>query len=196
MMIQLQNFSLASPKVLAKYTPVSRDRSKLSYTSDGPMAARKLLLARRLVEAGVRCVSVSISDFDTHASNNERRPILDHALHALITDLDERGMLDRVTVVAWGEFGRMPKINPKGGRDHWPRVAMDIMAGGGLPSGAVLGATDRYAGEATERPIHYQDVVATLYHQLGIDPAAAQIHDPTGRPQFLVDEGCPIAELI
>lgn len=184
------------PKVLAKYTPVSRDRSKLSYTSDGPMAARKLLLARRLVEAGVRCVSVSISDFDTHASNNERRPILDHALHALITDLDERGMLDRVTVVAWGEFGRMPKINPKGGRDHWPRVAMDIMAGGGLPSGAVLGATDRYAGEATERPIHYQDVVATLYHQLGIDPAAAQIHDPTGRPQFLVDEGCPIAELI
>lgn len=103
------------PKVLAKYTPVSRDRSKLSYTSDGPMAARKLLLARRLMEAGVRCVSVSISDFDTHASNNERRPILDHALHALITDLDERGMLDRVTVVAWGEFGRMPKINPKGG---------------------------------------------------------------------------------
>jgi uncharacterized protein (DUF1501 family) len=123
-------------------------------------------------------------------------PLMDHALYALITDLEERGMLDRVTVVAWGEFGRTPKINAKGGRDHWPRVAMAMMAGGGLPGGAVLGGTDRYAGEAVERPIHYQDVVATLYHQLGIDPTQALLEDPTGRPQFILDEGRPIAELI
>lgn len=187
------------PKMLERYTPkLSGDQ--LSYTSEGPMAARKLLLARRLVEAGVRCVSVSISDFDTHANNNQRMeqlgPITDHALHALITDLDERGMLDDVTVLAWGEFGRTPKINPKGGRDHWPRVAMGLMAGGGMPGGVVLGSTDRYAGEATDRPIHYQDVIATLYHQLGIDVASARLQDPSGRPQFLVDEGQPIAELV
>ncbi len=195
--MDLQN---EDPAMLARYTPELKGKSKLSYTSEGPMAARKLLLARRLIEAGVRCVSVSISDFDTHAENNDRMsqlgPITDHALHALITDLSERGMLDDVTVVAWGEFGRTPKINPKGGRDHWPRVAMAIMAGGGLEGGQVLGATDRYAGEAIERPIHYQDVIATLYHQLGIDPAATVLQDPTGRPQFLVDEGRPIPELV
>lgn len=188
------------PKMLARYTPQIAGENRLSYTSEGPVAARKLLLARRLVEAGVRCVSVSISDFDTHASNNERMsqlgPITDHALHALITDLGDRGMLEDVTVIAWGEFGRTPKINSEGGRDHWPRVAMAIMAGGGLPGGAVLGATDRYAGEATERPIHYQDVIATLYHQLGLDPTAAMLQDPTGRPHYLVDEGRPIAELV
>jgi hypothetical protein len=189
------------PKMLARYTaPVSSSNPGTKfYTSEGPQAGRKLLLARRLIEAGVRCVSVSISDFDTHSNNNDRMrqlgPIVDHALHALITDLRDRGMLDDVTVLAWGEFGRTPKINPEGGRDHWPRVAMGIMAGGGLPGGAVLGATDRYAGEATERPIHYQDVIATLYYQLGIDPAAT-LSDPTGRPQFLVDQGQPISELI
>ena len=189
------------PKMLARYTAPgsASDAGTKFYTSEGPQAGRKLLLARRLIEAGVRCVSVSISDFDTHSNNNVRMqqlgPIVDHALHALITDLRDRGMLDNVTVLAWGEFGRTPKINPEGGRDHWPRVAMGIMAGGGLPGGAVLGATDRYAGEAIDRPIHYQDVIATLYHQLGIDPTAT-LTDTTGRPQFLVDQGQPIAELV
>ncbi|NCF91388.1 MAG: DUF1501 domain-containing protein [Verrucomicrobiaceae bacterium] len=189
------------PKMLDRYTaPVSSSNPGTKfYTSEGPQAGRKLLLARRLIEAGVRCVSVSISDFDTHSNNNSRMrqlgPIVDHALHALITDLRDRGMLDSVTVLAWGEFGRTPKINPEGGRDHWPRVAMGIMAGGGMPGGVVLGATDRYAGEATERPIHYQDVIATLYHQLGID-SATTLTDPTGRPQFLVAQGTPIAELV
>lgn len=187
------------PKMLERYTAPISDSGQKFYTSEGPQAGRKLLLARRLIEAGVRCVSVSISDFDTHSKNNDRMrqlgPILDHALHALITDLKDRGMLDNVTVLAWGEFGRTPKINPEGGRDHWPRVAMGIMAGGGLPGGAVLGATDRYAGEATDRPIHYQDVIATLYHQLGID-LGTTLTDTSGRPQFLVGEGRPIAELV
>ena len=171
-----------------------------SYTSDGPDAAKKLLLARRLVEAGVRCVSVSISDFDTHKNNDARMrqlvPIVDHALWALVTDLGERGMLDDVTVLAWGEFGRTPKVNKDGGRDHWPKVAMGIMAGGGMDGGQVIGATDKNAAEAIDRPVHYQDVIATLYQKLGIDVGAVTIEDPTGRPQYLVDRGTPIAELI
>ena len=187
------------PRVLERYTPRVSDQLA-SYTSEGPQAARKLLLARRLVESGVRCVSVSISDFDTHQKNAARMrqlgPIIDHALHALITDLDERGMLEDVTVVAWGEFGRSPQVNKDGGRDHWPKVAMGIMAGGGMPGGQVIGATDRIAAEAIERPVHYQDVIATLYHKLGIDARAETVTDPTGRPQYLVDRGMPIAELV
>ena len=104
-------------------------------------------------------------------------------------------MLDDVTVLAWGEFGRTPKPNEKAGRDHWPRVAMGIMAGGGMPSGFALGATDKYAGEATDRPVHYQDVVATLYHNLGINPNTTTVTDPTGRPQYLTELGHPISEL-
>ena len=186
-------------RVIDRYTP--EPISDLAFTTaEGPKAARKLLLSRRLVEAGVRCVSVSISDFDTHSSNFPRMkqlvPIVDHALHALITDLEERGMLDDVTVIAWGEFGRTPKINSKGGRDHWPKVAMGIMAGGGMPGGLVLGATDKYAAEATDRPIHYQDVIATLYHKIGIDPHATTVEDPTGRPQYLLTSGHPIPELV
>ncbi len=188
------------PKVLARYTPPLENQSAASYTSEGPMAARKLLLARRLVEAGVRCVSVSISDFDTHQKNFPRikllAPIVDHALHALITDLGERGMLDDVTVVAWGEFGRTPKVNNKGGRDHWPKVSMGIMAGGGMRVGQVIGSTDRIAAEATSRPVHYQDVIATLYHNLGINPRQTTVTDPTGRPQYLVEKGRPISELV
>ena len=188
------------PRVMERYTPSLREEGKRFYTSEGPTAGRKLLLARRLVEAGVRCVSVSISDFDTHSDNFPRikqlGPLIDHALHALITDLEERGMIDDVTIVAWGEFGRTPKINAKGGRDHWPRVAMAMMAGGGMQVGQVLGATDRYAGEAIAQPVHYQDIIATLYHQLGINPNTTTIQDPTGRPQYLVEQGQPIEALV
>ncbi len=188
------------PRVLAKYTPEMRIDSLAQTTAEGPMAARKMLMARRLIEAGARVVSVSISDFDTHRNNNARMeqlgPIVDHALWALITDLDERGMLNDVTIIAWGEFGRTPKVNSNGGRDHWPKLSMGIMAGGGMNCGQVIGATDRSAAEATERPVHFQDVMATLYHNLGIDPKAAQVIDPTGRPQYVVDEGEVIRELV
>jgi hypothetical protein len=188
------------PKVVARYVPPMQEAKLASYTSEGPDAAKKLLLARRLVEAGVRVVSVSISDFDTHSNNFPRMktlvPIVDHALAALVEDLGERGMLDDVTVLAWGEFGRTRKINEKGGRDHWPKVAMGLMAGGGMNVGQVIGATDRYASEAIERPVHYQDVVATLYHNLGIDPHATTVTDSTGRPQYLLKQGRPIRELV
>ncbi|MEZ6090562.1 MAG: DUF1501 domain-containing protein [Pirellulaceae bacterium] len=169
-------------------------------TSEGPEAAKKLLLARRLVEAGVRVVSVSISDFDTHQKNFPRLrhllPIVDTAIAGLITDLDQRGMLEDVSVVIWGEFGRTPKINSKGGRDHWPRVSPAILAGGKMNVGQVIGGTDRWAGEATSQPVTFEDVIATLYHNLGINPHQTTITDSRGRPQYLVDRGQPIKELV
>lgn len=185
--------------VLEHYTPNMKLAGKRSYTSEGPDAVLKLLLARRLVEAGVRVVSVSLSDFDTHSDNNIRMqqlgPLFDFGFHALVTDLESRGLLDDVTVLAWGEFGRTPRVNAKGGRDHWPELSMGMMAGGGLIGGTVLGATDRIAGEVIDRPVAYADVVATLYHQIGIDPSTI-IHDLTGRPHVLMDRGEVMRELL
>ena len=160
----------------------------------------KFLLARRLIEAGVRVVSLTISDFDTHSKNFPRvrqmAPIIDQGLTALVEDLDQRGMLDDVTIVAWGEFGRTPRINKNGGRDHWPRVSPALIVGGGCQAGQVIGKTDRQAGAPTERPIHSKDVFATLYHNLGIDASKTTIDDTNGRPQYLLDNGDPIRELV
>jgi len=193
------DLSREDPKVVRMYT-AGPDSVKRFYTSESPEGSKKLLLARRLVEAGVRCVSVSISDFDTHSDHFNRMrqvlPILDVALSALVTDLEQRGMLDDVTVIAWGEFGRTPKINRKAGRDHWPRVSPAIVTGGGLQRGVIVGETDRYAGEVTSRPVHFQEVMATLYHTLGIDPGHVTIDDATGRPQYLLDHGEPMPELL
>jgi len=192
------DLSKEDPRVLQRYTAATPTTARFT-TADNEHSMKKLLLARRLVEAGVRCVSVSFSDFDTHSRNFDRMrhmlPILDLGLHALMTDLEERDMLDDVTIVAWGEFGRTPKVNPRAGRDHWPRVGMGLLAGGGMRTGQVIGATDRTAATATARPVHYQDVFATLYRNLGIDANRTTILDPTGRPQFLVSEGQPLPEV-
>ena len=183
---------------LARYTPPPIS-GKLFETAEDERSARKLLIARRLVEAGVRCVSVSFSDFDTHSNNTPRMrqlvPIVDHAVHALVTDLEERGMLDRVAVVLWGEFGRTPKINREGGRDHWPEVSPAWMCGGGISGGRAIGATDKTGSRVVERPVSWQDMFATLYRTLGIDAAQTVLKDPTGRPQFALDTGKPIHEL-
>ena len=194
------DLSREDPRVLERYTPVAPILGKQSTTSDSPLAARKLLIARRLVEAGVRCVSVSLSDFDTHSDNFPRMrhlgPILDHALWALVTALEERGMLEDVTILAWGEFGRTPKVNSKGGRDHWPQASMGIMAGGGMNVGQVIGSTDKTASTVTSRPLQYRDVIATLYHNLGIDCSSATVTDFSGRPRYLLDDASPIRELV
>ena len=189
------------PAMLARYTAPGDTTDDLEhYTSEGPLAARKFLLARRLIEAGVRVVSISISDFDTHSSNYPRMrqvlPVVDHGLTTLVSDLEERGMLDDVSIVAWGEFGRTPKINEKGGRDHWPRVGPCLLAGGGMRTGQVIGETDRYAAEPRSRPVTYKDVFCTLYHNLGIDARHLTLLDPQGRPQFVLDEGEPIREVV
>lgn len=194
------DFNREDPRVLERYT-LQATAGMPNYTSEGPESTRKFLLARRLLDAGVRCVSLSISDFDTHAGNFPRLrhilPIVDHGLSSLIADLEERGQLNDVMVVAWGEFGRTPRIDPKsGGRHHWPQVGPAILAGGGLRGGQVVGQTDRTASTVVSRPVHYKDVFATVYHHLGIDPHRTAITDPQGRPQHLLDEGQPIRELI
>lgn len=189
------------PRVLAHYTPRTDSSFNRSKTSDGPEAVRKFLLARRLIEAGVRCVSISISDFDTHSDNFSTLryilPVVDQGLFALVTDLEERGRLNDVSIVVWGEFGRTPRIDPKtGGRHHWPEVGPALLAGGGMRTGQVLGVTDRTASTPVARPIRYQDVVGTLYHNLGIDARQTTIVDTQGRPQYLLDQGEPIRELV
>ncbi len=194
------NLEHEDPEILARYTaPAGTGRQ--STTSEGPESVRKFLLARRLIEAGARCVSVSISDFDTHSDNFPRLrnllPIVDFGLHALVTDLEERGLLPQVTIVVWGEFGRTPRIDPKtGGRHHWPQVGPALLAGGGLKTGQIIGSTDRTGDDVASRPVTYQDIFATLYHTLGIDARTTTIDDPTGRPQYLLDHGMPLRELI
>jgi len=194
------DLSQEDSRSLERYALGATDGEPASTTSDRPNATLKFLLARRLVEAGARCISISISDFDTHSNNFPRMrkllPIFDHGLAALLADLEQRGMLDDVSIVCWGEFGRTPTVSKNGGRDHWPAVGMALMAGGGIRAGQVLGETDRYAAAAISRPIHYQDVFATLYHNLGINARATTIVDPTGRPQYLLDRGEPIRELL
>ncbi|MSR58163.1 MAG: DUF1501 domain-containing protein [Planctomycetaceae bacterium] len=191
-----------SPRVVARYAMRGGGQTESPIeTSDGASWPKKLLMARRLIEAGVRCVSLSLSDFDTHTANFQRMrhllPILDHGLHAFISDLSERGMLDDVSIVAWGEFGRTPKVDVKTiGRHHWPNVGMALLAGGGMQTGQVIGSTDRTASIAASRPVHYQDVFATLYHNLGIDLADARLIDTSGRPQMLIDAGQSIKELV
>ena len=194
------DFTREDPRILDRYT-LQATAGAPNFTSEGPESTRKFLLARRLLDAGVRCVSLSISDFDTHSANFPRLrhllPIVDHGLSSLITDLEERGQLDDVLIIAWGEFGRTPRIDPKtGGRHHWPQVGPAILAGGGLRGGQVIGQTDRTASVVVSRAVHYKDVFATIYHHLGIDPHRTALTDPQGRPQHLLDEGQPIRELI
>lgn len=184
--------------MVARYSMPMQEK-KHSRTSEDGNAGKKLLIARRLIEAGVRCVSVSFSDFDTHEGNFARMrqllPIVDNAIHALITDLAERGMLGDVAIVAWGEFGRTPRIDPKtSGRHHWPEVSPAFLAGGGMKSGQAIGATDHHGGRVVSRPVSFQDVFASLYKTLGID-SNTTINDPNGRPQHLLDKGIPIREL-
>jgi uncharacterized protein (DUF1501 family) len=162
---------------------------------------RALLQARRLVEAGVAVVTVAFHDWDTHRYNfttlRQLLPPLDQAVTALITDLDRRGLLGDVAVLIGGEFGRAPRIGDvtPDGRSHWPEAGFLWLAGGGLRTGQVLGATDARGERAVGRPIRIQNVLATLYHVLGIDPAAT-FRDHNGRPQYVLEDREPVAGLL
>ena len=166
----------------------------------GPHWMDQFLMARRLIEAGVRCVTLSFGSWDRHGANFSRLPTQlakpDQGITALVQDIHDRGLQDDVSVVAWGEFGRTPKINKSAGRDHWPRVSCGLLAGGGMRTGQVIGSTNRLGEVPKDRPVHYQNVFATLYRQLGIDPANTTVTDPAGRPQYLVDHRDPVHELI
>jgi hypothetical protein len=189
---------------LSRESPRVRERygtgRPYQYQFDGHVTNNEhFLVARRLVEAGVRSVTLSFGRWDSHGRNfdlvRDHGGKLDQCLSALIEDLDVRGMLDDVTVVVWGEFGRTPRINNNAGRDHWPRVSCALLAGGGMRTGQVIGATNRLGEFATSRPVSFPEVFATIYRNLGIDVATTTIPDPTGRPQHLTD-GTPLREVI
>lgn len=165
---------------------------------------RSCLVARRLVEAGVGVVTVpwvfkqSEQNFDTHNKHFPKMkdmllPPVDRAFSALLEDLEQRGLLDE-TLVAWtGEFGRTPRINGNGGRDHWGRVYSTVLAGGGIRGGRVYGSSDKQGGVPADSPVHVSDFFATMYHALGYG-ADTSVKDPTGRPHYIV-QGNPILEL-
>lgn len=185
------------PKIVEMYgkgDPKNRD-------DGGPKLMEHFLVARRLVEAGARVVTLAFSRWDHHGKNGEAlkqdTPMLDQGLSALIDDLYARGLEKDVSVVVWGEFGRTPKINDKAGRDHWPKVSGALLFGGGMRTGQVIGSTTRDAGEADSRPVQFGEVFATLYHNMGINVNEATVPDLSGRPMHLVEPGCqPMKELI
>ena len=206
---QQQAFGVLSSSALATALDVSREpqgvRDSYGYGTEAiqgdaaPRLTQQFLAARRLVEAGVRCVTISYSFWDFHGSNfrlcRENLPDLDQGVTALVNDLHQRGLDKDVTVLVWGEFGRTPTINKDGGRDHWPNVSCALLAGGGLRTGQVIGSTNRTAAEVRDRPVRFEEVHATLYNRLGINPQTT-LNDLAGRPQFLTDHHPPLAELV
>jgi uncharacterized protein (DUF1501 family) len=161
-----------------------------------------VLLARRLVEAGVRFVTVSrgFNVYDHHKDifpllGNVFLPELDRAYSALLEDLHQRGMLDSTIVIVTGEFGRTPEINAGGGRDHWPTAFSLTMAGGGITGGRVYGSTDDRGGFVKDNPVQVADIVATLYKKLGIDPDKEYVSN-IGRPVKIGNNGKPLEFLM
>jgi len=220
--INQQAFSILSSSKVAQALDISREdprvRDRYGISSarvpvnGGPKLLEQFLVARRLVEAGARCVTLAFSqwpleresrgghNWDWHFGNFRKAritlPLLDQGLSALIQDLDARNMLDDVSVVAWGEFGRTPRINGSAGRDHWPQLSGCLLAGGGMRTGQAIGTSNRFAEVPKDRPVHYREVFATLYHQLGIPQVQHEtLNDRGGRPFYVVDYP-PIGELI
>ncbi len=196
---------------LEREDPRVRDRygrgaiENAGYGDAGPLMNDYFLTARRLVEAGARVVTLAYGRWDWHGrphgtnfeNARDHLPLFDQGLTALLDDLHERGLDEDVSVVVWGEFGRTPVINKNGGRDHWPQVGCAMLAGGGMKTGQVIGATNRLGEFPKERPVHFQEVFATLYQNLGIDVSRTTIPDVGGRPQFLVDPIYPpLPELV
>ena len=192
----LTSSQLSAALDVTREDPKTRERygqgDPTNYGDGAPRNLEHFLIARRLVEAGARCVTLNFGRWDFHSNNfsefkNTHGPLFDQGMSALVEDLAERGLDRDVSVVAWGEFGRTPVINKDAGRDHWPAVGCGLLAGGGLKTGQVIGATDRLGGEAVDRPVHFGEVLATLYRQLGIDPNQTVVRDLAGRPHYLVD---------
>jgi hypothetical protein len=194
---------------------VSRESAEIRAKYGDHDWAKQVLLARRLVESGVSFVTIDLSNhgasgtWDTHGDNippyggiwNGLRPLLpvfDHLLTTLVDDLQERGLLDDVLVLAMGEFGRTPQIGTQGssdGRNHWPIVMSMTMAGGGMKHGQIIGSTDKIAGEIKDRPVTPGDLGATIFRHMGV-PLDISYTDNRGRPRFVLEEGEPIGELV
>ena len=200
----LTSSRLADALDLSKEDPAVRERygkgSPKNYGDGAPRNLEHFLMARRLVEAGARVVTLNFGRWDFHSNNHNTArdthlPLFDRGLATLIADIYERGLGDDVSVVAWGEFGRTPRINKTAGRDHWPQVGGGLIAGGGMQTGQVIGSTDRLGGVPKDRPVHFGEVFATLYRNLGLDPASMKLPDLSGRPQFIVDKHSPMPEV-
>lgn len=196
------DISREDPKILKRYGIGNEATGGSSKNvNDGPpIWNEQILLCRRLIEVGVRCVTLGYGRWDYHGRNfsqmRERLPILDYGLSALITDLKERDLIDDVTVLVCSEFGRTPKVNGKAGRDHWPKANCALLAGGGLRTGQVIGSTTADAGYPDDRPVKFQEIFATLYHQLGIDPKGF-IRNDNDFPIKLLDQNpAPLHELV
>jgi len=197
------DLSREDPRVVARY---GTGNPKIFMDDNGaPRVPQSLLMARRLIEAGARVVTLNYSKWDWHGGANnsifkregEDFPPFDQCVSALVEDLHQRGLDQDCTVVVMGEFGRTPKISDQVGRDHWPQVNCALLAGGGMKTGQVIGATDRIAGEAKSRPVTFAELFATLYHNLGIGVNQTTIQDLNGRPQYLVeDQAQPLKELV
>jgi hypothetical protein len=194
------DLSKEDPRIVERY-----GKSDTEFQRDGaPRMVENFCLARRLVEAGARYVALNYSRWDWHGNDGmnfpksrEEFPLLDGALAALITDLHERGLDRDVSVVVWGEFGRTPKINKNNSRDHWPRANSCLVFGGGMRTGQVIGATNKYGEEPSDRPVKFQEVFATLYHNLGLDAHRDRLFDGSGTPRYPVDSDIePIRELL
>jgi hypothetical protein len=181
-----------------------RERYPRGKTWGGEWNSENWLRALRLVEAGAGVVTLSRGNWDTHGvppaephypSLHTMLRLFDQSVHALVTDLHERGLDKDVVVVLAGEFGRSPQHNKYGGREHWPDAGAALVIGGGLRMGQVIGQTNARGERAPGKPLGFQNIFATLYHLLGIDPATT-IPDFSGRPQYLLDEREPIEELL
>ncbi len=199
-LVDALDLSKEDPRTVARY-----GSSNEAFQRDGaPPMVENFCIARRLVEAGARFVSLNFSRWDWHGGDGmnfpkcrEECPRLDQGLAALVSDLHERGLDRDVAVVVWGEFGRTPKINAMNSRDHWPRANTAVMFGGGMQTGQVIGETNRYGEEPQLRPVTFQEIFATLYHCAGIDSSNTRVFDQAGVPQYLVDPGnLPLRELV
>ena len=201
---QEQAANILSSPTAWKAFDMEREKKKTLERYGDNRFGRSVLVARRLVEAGVRVVTVtwmlnhSTENFDTHFKHFKLMkelllPPVDRAFSALLEDLHDRGMLDS-TLVAWtGEFGRTPKINRNAGRDHWASVYNTVLAGGGIKGGRVIGSSDKVGGEPTDDPHHVSDFFATMYHAMGYRGPTC-VTDVTNRPHFIV-QGRPIRKL-
>jgi uncharacterized protein (DUF1501 family) len=186
-----------------KEPPATRDRygkGSPKHLGDGaPLWNEQLLMARRLVEAGARVVTVGYGFWDTHGQNfrhmKQHLPTFDQGVSALVEDLYQRGLDRDCTVVVWGEFGRTPKVNKDVGRDHWARVNFALMSGGGMRVGQVIGSTDSIAGEARADAIPYPNVLATVYHNLGLDPHG-MVTDIASRPAPILPSAAQVIDRV
>jgi hypothetical protein len=194
------DLSKEDPKVVEKYGV-----DDPAFERDGaPRMVRNFCIARRLCEAGARVVTMNFTRWDWHGGDGmnfvqakKDFPLLDTALSSLLSDIHERGLDKDISVVVWGEFGRTPRLNKNNSRDHWPQASFALMAGGGMKTGQVIGATNNKAEYPTQRPVLFQEVFATLYKNLGINLNDTRIYDQSGRPQYLVDGDVqPMRELV